>query len=67
MVLDRGSEYKMVSIMRQRRPVITTDPFMKHSIINEEDESKLSQIEDEQSMRWTAALPKFGVNDYLPC
>lgn len=52
MILDRASDYKMVSIMRQKRPaVVKSDDF---------EESKLSRIEEEESFRWTAALPKFG-------
>ena len=57
MVLDRAVDYKMVSIMRQQRRPIVADPY-KH------DTNTLSQIDEEQSMRWTAALPKFGGEDF---
>ena len=39
MILDKGNEYKMVSIMRQKRKVIVSNPY--------EDDNKLSQIEEE--------------------
>jgi hypothetical protein len=58
LVLDRGNEYKMISIMRQKRKKIVSNPY--------DDENKLSQIEEEeagqqrQEKKWTSALPKFG-------
>ena len=64
MVLDRASDYKMVSIMRQKRPAISTSsddvPEAKTPSL-----PSLPIIEEENSMRWTAALPKFGESDYL--
>ena len=58
MVLDRAADYKMVSIMRQKRTIVT-DPYQIS------DANILSQIDEEQNTRWTAALPKFGKDDYL--
>ena len=58
LVLDRGNEYKMISIMRQKRKKIVSNPY--------DDETKLSKIEEEeagqqrQEGKWTNALPKFG-------
>lgn len=56
MILDRGNEYKMVSIMRQKGRAMVSNPY--------EDASKLTQIEEEeggqQQKKWTNALPRFG-------
>jgi hypothetical protein len=64
MVLDRGNEYKMVSIMRQGHRKIVSNPY-------EEQEKQLEKIEEENAVignaegkkKWTAALPKFGGNE----
>ena len=58
MILDRGNEYRMVSIMRVKRANVVTSPY-------EIEGHALSQIDEEQHLRWTNAYPKFndGEND----
>ncbi|TNV73480.1 hypothetical protein FGO68_gene8973 [Halteria grandinella] len=60
LVLDRGTDYKMVSIMRQKRPAV----YIQGDDINPSTPI-LPTIEEEAPGRWTAALPKFGEGDYL--
>ena len=56
MVLDRGNEYRMISIMRTKRANVVTSPY-------EIDGHALSQIDEEQHLRWTNAYPKFNDGD----
>lgn len=57
MILDRASDYKMVSIMRmQRSRVLLENPY-------DINNTTLSQIDEEQHYRWTAAMPKFSNHD----
>lgn len=67
MVLDRGNEYKMVSIMRQKGRVLVNNPY--------DDPNRLTQIKEEggdegasyqprdQIAKWTQAVPRFGGHD----
>lgn len=41
MILDRGNEYKMVSIMRQKGRVLVSNPY-------EDTNNRLTQIEEEE-------------------
>jgi hypothetical protein len=61
MVIDSGNEYRMISIMRQKRPVLTKDPF-SDTIIEDAEENKLTTIEEAQTLRWSA-IPKFGADE----
>lgn len=59
MILDRGNEYKMVSIMRQRGRVLVSNPYddpKKLTLIEEEDASG----QPKKKTKWTNALPRFG-------
>ena len=54
LLLDRGHEYRMISIMRTKRAQVVTSPYDLTDGAN-----TLSQIDEDQHLRWTAALPKF--------
>jgi hypothetical protein len=61
MVIDSGNEYRMISIMRQRRPVLVKDPF-SDTILEDTDENRLTTIEEAQTLRWSS-VPKFGADE----
>jgi len=56
MVLEHGQEYRMVSIMRVKRANVVTSPY-------EVEGHALSQIDEEQHLRWTNAYPRFNESD----
>ena len=53
MLLDHAQDYRMVSIMRVKRANVITSPY-------EIEGNALSQIDEEQHLRWTNAYPKFN-------
>ena len=65
MILDRGNEYKMVSIMRQKGRQLVSNPYDNNTA---DPTNKLTQIEEEESggyqrdqtAKWTNAVPRFG-------
>ena len=56
MLLDHAQDYRMVSIMRTQRANVVTSPY-------ELEGNALSQIDEEQHLRWTNAYPKFNDGD----
>lgn len=56
MLLDHAQDYRMVSIMRVKRANVITSPY-------EIEGNALSQIDEEQHLRWTNAYPKFNNGD----
>jgi hypothetical protein len=62
MVLERGNEYKMVSIMRQQRRQMVSNPYEtnENNLTMIPESNTLSQIEEEQTNRWANAVPRFG-------
>ena len=56
MLLDHAQDYRMVSIMRVQRANVVTSPY-------EIEGHALSQIDEEQHLRWTNAYPKFNDGD----